>query len=179
MPSVRQRLYIAYGSNLHPRRLEARIGPVEPIATVQLPGWALRFEKRGGDGSSKANLRACPGSGLVARAAVFALEPDQVRKLDVYEGCGHGYETLPFTIDLQGRQRQAFAYIAPSQWITTNLRPFDWYVDVIVSGALHHGFDEMYVQQIARQPAREDADRWRARRALRSMDLPLPAHYKK
>lgn len=178
MPSVRQRLYIAYGSNLHPRRLEARIGSVDPIATVELPGWVLRFEKRGGDGSSKANLHACPGSGFVAQAAVFALSPDQVSRLDMFEGCGRGYETLTFTIDLQNEQCQAFTYIAPSQWITRNLRPFDWYVDLIVSGALHHGFDESYVQRIARQPVCADPDQVRARRELSGMNLPLPPHYR-
>lgn len=179
MPSVRQRLYIAYGSNLHPRRLEARIGSVGLVGAVELPGWRLRFEKRGGDGSSKANLHACPGSGFAARAAVFALSPDQVRKLDVFEGCGHGYETVPFTIDLHGKQCQAFSYTAPLQWTTRTLRPFDWYVDVIVSGALHHGFDESYIQQIARQPVREDPDHERARKELRDMNLPLRPHYKR
>lgn len=178
MLSDRQRLYLAYGSNLHPRRLEARIGSVDPIATVELPGWALRFEKRGGDGSAKANLHACPGSRFVAQAAVFSLSPAQVSRLDVFEGCGRGYETLSFTIDLQGEQCQAFTYIAPSQWIARNLQPFDWYVDLIVSGALFHGFNESYVQQIARQPACVDPDQGRARRELRDMNLPLRSHYK-
>lgn len=178
MLSDRQRLYLAYGSNLHPRRLEARVGSVDEIATVELPGWELRFEKRGGDGSSKANLHACPGSGFAAQAAVFVLSPEQVGRLDEFEGYGCGYETLPFTIDLNGEQCQSFTYIAPSHWLTRNLRPFDWYVDLIVSGARHHGFDQSYVQQIARQPVWVDPDHGRARRELGDMNLPVCPHYK-
>jgi hypothetical protein len=177
MPTNRQRIYLAYGSNLHPRRLEARVGAVRLLGTVELPGWALNFDKRGGDGSAKANLHAAPGTGRKALAAAFAIDPDQLGKLDVFEGCGHGYETVPMTVRIDRREVEAFTYLVPSQWISSRMRPFDWYLDLIVSGARHHGFDEEFVQSIASRSAWIDPDRARARRELEAMNLPLPEHY--
>lgn len=179
MPLQRQRIYLAYGSNLHPRRLEARVGAVELLAIVPLAGWSLRFDKRGGDGSAKANLHAVPGTGQVAWAAAYSLRPDQVGKLDVFEGCGSGYETLPMTISMGQQRIEAFIYLAPSQWISRDLLPFDWYVELIVHGAQHHYIDAPYVEHIAAHPDRVDPDHRRARRELRGMNLPLPTRYKR
>lgn len=179
MPAQRHRIYLAYGSNLHPRRLEARIGAVELLGVAALPGWTLRFDKRGGDGSAKANLHAAPGTERVARAAAYAVRAEQVSRLDVFEGCGRGYETMPMTVRVGHEELSAFTYLAPSQWISADLLPFDWYVDLIVSGARFHGFDQAYVREISQHAAREDPDRARARRELTEMKLPLRAHYKK
>ena len=71
-------LYLTYGSNLHPSRLIERVGPVECAGKVCLPGWKLMFDKRGSDGSAKANLRAAPGSDADARAALYELDQKTV-----------------------------------------------------------------------------------------------------
>lgn len=177
MPSGRQQLYLAYGSNLHPRRLEARIGSTRLVGVARLPGWSLSFDKRGGDGSAKANLHAAPGTGAVAYAAAYSVSSDQLGMLDVFEGCGRGYETFPMTVDIDGERLNAFTYLVPSQWVSSTMLPFDWYVDLIVSGARFHGFVTTYIERISRQPAREDPDQGRARAELSRMDLPLRAHY--
>ncbi|WP_376696286.1 gamma-glutamylcyclotransferase family protein [Wenzhouxiangella sp. EGI_FJ10305] len=178
MPSGRQRIYLAYGSNLHPRRLEARVGPADILGTVALPGWQLRFDKRGGDGSAKANLRPCPGGAQTVHAALFALYPEQVGRLDVFEGCGRGYETFLMNVEHAGQELDVFTYLAPSQWRSDAVLPFDWYVDLIAAGARFHGFDESYIQQIARHSSRKDPDVNRARSALLGMRLPLRRPYR-
>lgn len=178
MPSGRQRIYLAYGSNLHPRRLEARVGASELIGTVELPGWRLCFDKRGGDGSAKANLRPAPGVACTAHAALFALHPEQVSKLDVYEGCGYGYESFLLSVEHAGKELTVFTYLAPTQWQSRAVLPFDWYVDLIVAGARFHGFDESYIQRLASHPVREDRDRERARSEILDMCLPLRPDYR-
>src|SRR5699024_136942 len=135
--------------NLHPRRLEARVGAVQLLGAVQLPGWMLRFDKRGGDGSAKANLHAAPGSGQHAWAAAYALTPDQLGRLDGFEGCGSGYETVPMVVAPGEERIEAFTYLAPTQWISRDLLPFDWYVELIACGARYHRFDPEYVRQLA------------------------------
>lgn len=179
MPFGRPRVYLAYGSNLHPQRLEARIGSVEWLGNAKLPGWSLRFDKRGGDGSAKANLHARPGSEHCVLAAAYALSADQVSRLDIFEGCGSGYETFPVTVRLNGEAVHAFTYLAPSHWLSGALLPFDWYVELILAGARFHRFDEYYVQQIERQPTKKDPDCERARAILKSMHLPLLPHYRR
>jgi len=171
------RIYLAYGSNLHPRRLEARIGPVELLGTTVLQGWSLRFDKRGGDGSSKANLHPAPGVDCRAGAALYALDLEQLRKLDRYEGVGRGYETFEMTLPWQSQAITAFMYLAPSQWLSSTLLPFDWYVELIAEGYRFHGFGSAHIEALARQPVQRDQRVERARRELEGLGLRWPAHY--
>ena len=60
--------YLAYGSNLYPPRLAARIELQAILGTVALPDEALEFRKRGADGSAKCTLTA--GAGATAYAAL-------------------------------------------------------------------------------------------------------------
>lgn len=149
-------LYLAYGSNLHPERLRRRVGTTELIDVVRLSDWRLCFDKRGGDGSAKANLRPAPGTGMHAWAALHALDAGQWRVLDRCEGLGHGYETLRFDVLVDGRIMPALAYLSPSQWTSDDMRPFDWYRDLIVAGARYLGVPEADVARIAATPSVTD-----------------------
>lgn len=178
MPSDARIAYLAYGSNLHPRRLAARIGRVEFLGVTQLPGWELRFDKRGGDGSAKANLHPAPGLDCRAYAAVYAVDRRQAVLLDGFEGCGSGYETLEMTVAVDRRRLHGRIYLAPSQWIAAAMRPFDWYRALIVAGARYHGFDGGYIESIREVPSQPDPDVRRARFAFRTLELSLPARYR-
>jgi len=48
--------YFAYGSNLHPLRLQARLSSAQLIGTTILPGYALKFHKLGHCLSGKCNI---------------------------------------------------------------------------------------------------------------------------
>ncbi|MDZ7791587.1 MAG: gamma-glutamylcyclotransferase family protein [Xanthomonadales bacterium] len=179
MPSARHKLYLAYGSNLHPHRLEERVGRVELLGNIALSGWSLRFDKRGSDGSAKANLHAAVGQSCNAFAAVYRLDSRQVLILDGFEGCGWGYETFPMTVSIRGNAVDGFTYLAPSQWITPAMVPFDWYLRLVLEGARFHGFPERYIDEITNQTARRDPDAGRARAALDTLNLSIPAHYER
>lgn len=45
--------YLAYGSNLHPLRLTARVSSARPLGTVPMPGYKIAFHKRSIDHSGK------------------------------------------------------------------------------------------------------------------------------
>jgi gamma-glutamylcyclotransferase len=161
-------LYLAYGSNLHPRRLRERIGDVELAGVVELPGWRLCFDKRGDDGSAKANLRPVPGSNHVAWAAAYRVQPEQWPALDRFEGCGGGYETFRFDVCLGDAVMPALAYLTPSHWTTESMRPFDWYRELIVAGARFLDLPKEYVDMVSACPVTADPDQERrlARLAL-------------
>lgn len=178
MPTDGRTAYLAYGSNLHPRRLAARIGRAELLGVAGLPGWELRFDKRGGDGSAKANLHPAPGLDCRAWAAVYAVDRRQAVLLDGFEGCGSGYETLDMTVVVDRRRVRGRLYLAPSQWIASAMRPYDWYRALIVAGARYHGFDEGYIEAIRRVPSQADPDTRRACVAYRTLELSLPARYR-
>ena len=168
MPSGRSLLYLAYGSNLHPRRLRERIGEVELAGVVELPGWRLCFDKRGADGSAKANLRPAPGSDYCAWAAIYRVRPEQMPALDRFEGCGGGYETFRFDVPVEGRWQAALAYLTPSHWTSDSMRPYDWYQALILAGAAWLRLPEVYIESLAASPVIVDPDagRRRARLAL-------------
>ncbi len=168
MAHDRSLLYLAYGSNLHPRRLRERIGEIDLAGVVELPGWRLCFDKRGADGSAKANLRPVPGSENVAWAAVYRVQPEQLPALDRFEGCGGGYETFRFDVRLESGWQPALAYLTPSHWTTDGMRPYDWYRALILAGAAWLKLPTQYVDSIAACPVTidPDAERRRARLAL-------------
>lgn len=160
--------YLTYGSNLHPDRLIERVGPVECVGKVCLPGWKLVFDKRGSDGSAKANLRAAPGSGAEAWGALFELDPKQYAILDRFEGAGRGYDSFWMDVIVDGTERAAVTYLTPSHWRAETARPWTWYRDLVVAGARFHAFPEDVIQSIKRIDARQDPD---AARAARHQDL--------
>ena len=156
--------YLAYGSNLHPLRLSERVGSVECLGRVCLSGWRLCFDKRGSDGSAKANLRAAPDSDRQAWGAIFRLQRQQYATLDRFEGCGRGYETFWLDLTIDGKLASVLTYLTPSHWQTGAARPYDWYRQLIVIGAQYHGFPANAIDTIAATPAIPDPDIDRARR---------------
>ncbi len=155
--------YLAFGSNLHPVRLTERLGPVRGLGPVELPGWRLCFDKRGSDGSAKANLRAAPGSTASAWGAVFELERAQFPLLDRFEGCGRGYDTFELDLPVAGRTRTVLTYLVPSHWLARGALPHDWYRDLVVAGARFQGFPAGVIEAIPATPARPEPDRVRPR----------------
>ena len=151
--------YLAYGSNLHPLRLEARI-PARLLGAVRLRHWRLRFHKVGADGSGKCDLVAEPGA--CAYGAVYAIEAGHKPRLDAVEG--EGYATRELEVELDGRRLAAFAYVARPGWIDPGAVPHRWYRQLVLWGALHHRFPARYVEAIAGIPARQDAALSRRRR---------------
>lgn len=156
-------LYFAYGSNLLPRRLQARVPSARPRRTVQISGWSLRFHKRGQDGSAKCNLLRTGVSADIAHGAVYEIAADERAHLDRAEGLGHGYELAWLELEELGR---VFLYCAAETHIDERLRPFTWYKDYVTAGARHHGFPAGYIASIRSIGAVHDPDPERHRQNL-------------
>jgi gamma-glutamylcyclotransferase len=151
--------YLAYGSNLLPARLQARIGAVDALAAVRLQGWAIDFSKRGADGSGKCTLNRV-ASGC-AYGVIYAICAETVATLDHIEGVGHGYATA--WLDLPDYD-QCYVYLAEEHHRDSRLQPFDWYKALVLSGARHHGFPDEYIEALEAVTAIIDPDA--ERRAL-------------
>lgn len=164
--------YLAYGSNLHPARLEKRLGAVQRIGVAELPGWTLRFHKRGADGSGKGNLiRASGGS---AWGVVFQVDPAQQSLLHEFEG--DGYDCVDLDVVVAGENYRCFCYLAQHDWVDDALLPHDWYRELIYLGARHAGFGEDYLNLIRNQPDQpDDAGQHRHAALLHSMRQALQA----
>jgi hypothetical protein len=157
---MREIRYLAYGSNLHPDRLRRRVPSARLRGVAALPGYTLRFEKRGMDGSAKANLAAAPDAAS-AHVAVYTMAAADRAALDRCEHLGIGYEI--HELDLPGHGR-CFTYLATASHVTDALRPFCWYRELVLAGCLTHRFPSAYVEAVSSVMPVEDPDPVRRRR---------------
>ncbi|MFP6681398.1 MAG: gamma-glutamylcyclotransferase family protein [Gammaproteobacteria bacterium] len=137
--------YLAYGSNLHPARISARLGEITLVGTTELLGWALRYHKYSEDGSGKCDLIADPSS--IAYGAVYEFSRESKQHLDTIEGVGCGYIDTCIELPKFG---PAWVYLAQPSHIDGRLIPYDWYHAFVSRGAQHHNFPAAYIDSINR-----------------------------
>lgn len=157
-------LYAAYGSNLHPRRLGARISSARLLATSFMAEWSLHFHKRGDDGSAKCS--ALPGGDGV-HLAVYEISSDDKLVLDRIEGVGFGYEEATLSVPEVG---DCTTYVAAESHIDVSLDPYDWYKELVLIGACKHGFPDDYLNWISALPASQDPDPARSARQWKRVE---------
>ena len=145
--------YAAYGSNLHPVRLTARVPSADLIGSSFLPGWSLRFHKVSNvDGSAKCSIER---GGEGTWHAIYRMAAEEKRVLDACEGLGTGYGDLTLDIPEFGR---CFTYIASPSHIRPGLEPFDWYKAMVLRGCETNRFPVDYVAAIQAVDAVPDPD---------------------
>jgi len=164
-------LYFAYGSNLHPHRLKARAQAACLLSAATLPGHRLRFHKRGADGSGKCDCVPAGASHCV-HGALYALTDRCLAALDRVEG--PGYRKMAVQVTTRFGVLEAFTYRAREGWIDPGLRPFHWYLELVLAGTRFHGFPEPYRARIAKVPAARDPDRIRAEQHARLLETIRP-----
>jgi gamma-glutamylcyclotransferase len=147
-----QSLYFAYGSNLCAERLRGRVASAETLGPAILPGRRLTMDKRGRDGSGKANV-VPDGRGEVW-GVVYSLHAADWSALDAYEA---GYARVGVEVRTrlatQAEERLlAWTYVAEQR--TEDPVPFDWYKRLIVEGARAHGLPEAWLARLEALPAR-------------------------
>lgn len=184
------RLYFAYGSNLCLPRLRYRVPGVREVGPGCLDGYALRWHKRGSDGSGKCSIEKCGADETEmtdrVHGALFEVPAEERPALDRIEGLGVGYReatvevlptgprgALPATGERgrsaheeRGRVR-AWTYVATDTHIDEGLRPFRWYRELVLAGATALGFPASYLERIRAVSALADPDDRRAARNRR------------
>lgn len=156
------RLYLAYGSNLHPTRLRERVPSAALHGPAVLVGHVLRFHKRGRDRSGKCDAYATGRTADVVHGALYRLAPADVETLHDIEGVGRGYDLHAVRVRAGNATLDAFTYRANAAWIDDALAPWDWYKTLVVAGARRHGFPEDYVRAIDAVASVADPDAARA-----------------
>ena len=149
-------LYFGYGSNLLAARIERRLGPCEWLGAASVGGYALRFHKRGGDGSGKCDAFRTGDPGDRLWGALFRLDDRQLAELDRIEG--PGYERRTVEVVPGERTLEADLYVARPEAIDSRLSPFDWYKELVLSGARENGLSRDYLDAIEAVPSVADPD---------------------
>jgi hypothetical protein len=149
--------YLAYGSNLHPARLGARVPSAQLVGVAELPGRTLVFHKRSIDGSAKCTVAPGRASQRV-HGAVFRLEAAEKALLDRAEGLGLGYDEEWERLSVGSRSTRVFYYVASPEYLDPDLRPYHWYRNLVLAGARHHRFPAEYIAAIEAIESADDPD---------------------
>ena len=158
--------YFAYGSNMLTERLKAhnRCPGATFMGRAFAEGAVIEFSKRSKlDGSGKATLGRAAGQ--QTPGVLFKIPNEQRPALDRAEGAGKGYDRCDsFPVHRSGSDKivQAVTYLATSP--VANLKPYDWYLALIVAGAHQHGLGDDYLAKLRREPYTQDVDRTRKTR---------------
>jgi hypothetical protein len=139
-------LYFAYGSNMLPARLLKRCPSARVIGGATAIGFRIEFSKESKDKSGKATLFESADSDTLG--VIFEVEEADRSKLDSAEGAGSGYERSDdflVRVEESGECVITTTYLASR--IDTKLKPYDWYLALVIAGAIHH---DLNVDHLAR-----------------------------
>jgi hypothetical protein len=153
-------IYFAYGSNMSTPRLRERVPSATPLGAAQVRGWKLRFNKRSVDGSGKCTLEQ--NGGELVHGVLFEIDAGERLALDRAEG--PGYSNRELLVASNGSKLSSFSYVAKENWLDGAIRPYTWYIDLVVAGAREHGLPETYVGEILAVEVVPDPDPLRAAR---------------
>jgi gamma-glutamylcyclotransferase (GGCT)/AIG2-like uncharacterized protein YtfP len=140
--------YFAYGSNLHPLRLQERVPSAKVLGAVTVTGRRLTFSKRGGDSSGKCDIPETGSKREVVYGVLYTMAAEQKAWLDKIEGKGFGYREAPIRLRLNGTFYTAFTYLAQPEHIDHSLAPYGWYKHLVLEGARYHSMPKQYVERL-------------------------------
>ena len=107
-----KKYYLAYGSNLNIRQMALRCPTAKPVGTAVIEDYELLFK----GSKTGAYLTIEPKSGAEVPVAIWAVEPADEKRLDVYEGFPTFYYKTELELPVRyfsGKTvlRKAFVYI--------------------------------------------------------------------
>lgn len=144
MKSNKERLYIAYGSNLNLEQMKHRCPTAEVVGKSTLHGWRLRF--RGGAHSAVATIEQ--NKDFSVPVLVWRIQPGDELALDRYEGFPFLYRKEMLRLTVDGKQVCAMVYV-----MNETGRPYGTpsvgYYDTIFQGYQSAGFDAEILRRAA------------------------------
>ena len=148
------------------RRLLSRVPSAKIIGTAVLTHHELRFHKISNkDGSAKCDIFKTGEQSNLVIGVVFDIPELEKPLLDKAEGLGNGYEVKDVAVELHDSIIiDAYTYYATH--IDPALRPFHWYKQHVLSGALEHGLPADYVRAIQAIESIDDPDDMRHQNEL-------------
>ena len=105
--NTKDRLYIAYGSNLNLEQMKRRCPTAEVVGTAELKNWRLRF--RGGSHSAVATIER--EQGFTVPVLIWRIQPEDEVALNRYEGFPFLYRKETLRLTVNGKRVRAMVYI--------------------------------------------------------------------
>lgn len=131
---MKNKLYIAYGSNINLPQMSIRCPRAKVVGTSVIENYKLVF--RGSPAYAVATIEKKDGASVPV--LVWSIEPSDERALDRYEGYPHLYTKQDFQIELNGETIIAMAYVMTPGRSKGN--PSRSYLQTIADGYAKFGF---------------------------------------
>lgn len=132
----KDRLYIAYGSNLNLEQMKHRCPTAEVIGAAELQNWRLWF--RGDRHSAVATIER--EQGFQVPVLIWRIQPRDELALDRYEGFPFLYRKETLRLLVRGKRVPAMAYIMNEAGNSYGA-PSMGYLSIIREGYESAGFD--------------------------------------
>ena len=162
--------YFAYGSNMLIGRLQERCATARVLGQATATGYLIQFSKKGRDASGKASIRETAARGAVVHGVLFEIDVSEKAVLDRFEGHPIGYRRddhfMVATADGR-RSLEVSTYIAADNAIDEGLKPFDWYLALVIAGAIQHKLPDDYLEALMKIECVRDPDHDNRRSAFK------------
>lgn len=136
MSRKKERLYMAYGSNLNLPQMARRCPDAEVAGTSQVKGYELLFR-------GVATIE--PKEEASVPVLLWKISPQDEKALDRYEGWPHLYRKEMLEVELEGKQVSAMVYVMNEG--RQAALPSEHYYSVIAEGYRTAGMDETALKQ--------------------------------
>lgn len=141
--------YFAYGSNMLTKRLKRRCPGAIRVGRADAADHVIEFCKCSKDKSGKATLRHTTGE--QTSGFLFKIPITELGRLDKCEGLGKGYarcDAFPVRLLDDDQILKATTYLAT--WLDSSLKPYDWYIALVIAGAQEHQLSDEYLAELRR-----------------------------
>lgn len=101
------KLYVAYGSNLNLKQMAYRCPSASIYGTGQLTNWELLY--RGSATNSHATIAKKHGS--YVPVLLWNIEPEDEKRLDIYEGYPRYYYKQNVMVDIGGKRKELWSIL--------------------------------------------------------------------
>ena len=128
-------------------RLFARCSSAKVVGKAFVEDFRIEFTKVSKDGSGKATL--LPNKSTKQHGVLFEIDRSQRQILDRIEGLGVGYKRLELDcVTNRSNHTICSAYSYQATDLNPNLKPFDWYLALVVAGAEQHDLPKNYISML-------------------------------
>lgn len=135
--------YFAYGSNMYMPRIQRWAKSARHILSMEIPGFVMKFNKLGEDGSAKCNIVHTGKDEDTVAGVVFEMTATDVAMLDEVE---RGYEMVELPLNLPSGPVRLLLHVATGENTAEGLLPFSWYKNYVLEGAKMFQLPQAYIE---------------------------------
>ena len=143
--------YFAYGSNMLTEWLtdRCRCPSAQAIGIAVAAGYVLEFCKPSIDKSGKATLISSKRIEDEVIGALFEIDNGDRCALNKAEGEDYNRcDKFSVTLLPDGKQTQVITYIASACAVNDRLKPYDWYLALVIQGAIQRKLPKKYTDSL-------------------------------